>query len=146
MNNYARSVFVAVGVLLALGLQAHSQTPSPGTPGAVAATCKDGTAFSGNSKKGACSGHGGVKTWGTNAAAATPAAGANTAPSPTKSATVATAKPGGGVGQVWVNTDSKVYHCSGTRWYGKTKQGEYMSEQAAKTSGFRPADNKTCSG
>jgi hypothetical protein len=146
MNNYARSVLVAVGVVFALGFQAHSQTSSPGTPATLAATCKDGTSFSGNSKRGACSGHGGVKAWNTNAAAATPAAGANTAPSPTKNQSVATAKPGGGVGQVWVNTDSKVYHCSGSRWYGKTKQGEYMSEQAAKTGGFRPADNKTCAG
>ena len=32
MNNYARSVLVAVGVVFALGFQAHSQTPSPGTP------------------------------------------------------------------------------------------------------------------
>jgi hypothetical protein len=148
MNTCARSVLVAVGVLFALGFQAHSQTPSPGTPSTVTAACKDGTTFSGSSKRGACSGHGGVKSWDTNAAAATaaPATSANTAPSPAKNGTVATAKPAGGVGQVWVNTDSKVYHCSGSRWYGKTKQGEYMSEQAAKTGGFRPADNKTCAG
>ncbi len=29
--------------------------------------------------------------------------------------------------KVWVNTRSGVYHCPGTRWYGNTKQGEYMT-------------------
>jgi hypothetical protein len=41
--------------------------------------------------------------------------------------------------QVWVNTATGVY--PGTRWYGKTKQGKYMSEKDAKAAGFRPAKN-----
>lgn len=28
--------------------------------------------------------------------------------------------------RVWVNTDSRVYHCPNTRWYGATTQGKYM--------------------
>ena len=47
--------------------------------------------------------------------------------------------------QVWVNTASGVYHCPGTRYYGTTKQGRYMTESDARASGFRPAYNRPCS-
>src|SRR5215472_1092043 len=33
--------------------------------------------------------------------------------------------------KVWVNTASGVYHCPGTRWYGATKQDEYMTQAEA---------------
>ena len=56
-----------------------------------------------------------------------------------------TAAAGGGAGKVWVNTDSKVYHCQADALYGKTKQGEYMSESQAKASGARAARGKECS-
>jgi len=51
---------------------------------------------------------------------------------------------GGGPGMVWVNTTSKVYHCSGTRSYGTTKNGKYLSEAAAKAEGDRPDHGKAC--
>lgn len=46
--------------------------------------------------------------------------------------------------EVWVNTASGVYHCPGTRWYGKTKHGEYMTQAEAQKKGFRPAYGKVC--
>jgi hypothetical protein len=46
--------------------------------------------------------------------------------------------------RVWVNTNSGVYHCPGTRWYGKTKQGKYVSECVAIKEGNRPAYGKPC--
>lgn len=46
--------------------------------------------------------------------------------------------------RVWVNTSSKVYHCPGTTYYGKTSRGEYMAESAAVRAGARPAGGKRC--
>jgi hypothetical protein len=46
--------------------------------------------------------------------------------------------------RVWVNKASGVYHCPGTRYYGATKRGAYMSELEAKQSGNRPAYGRTC--
>ncbi len=51
----------------------------------------------------------------------------------------ATAAPGGGAGMVWVNTKSHVYHGSSSRWYGKTKQGKYLSEKDAVAEGDKAA-------
>ena len=47
--------------------------------------------------------------------------------------------PTAGIEQVWVNLDSKIYHRQGDRWYGKTKNGKYMSEQDAIAAGYRAA-------
>jgi hypothetical protein len=159
MNKWIGPAVIAAGLLLAVG--AEAQTPAPATAATVTATCKDGTPFSGATLKGACRGHGGIAKGA--AAAATPAATtpATATPTATPAATGTTAtppattskkgpqpatvaKPGGGPGLVWVNTDSKAYHCNGSRWYGKTKTGEYMTESAAKAGGFHAAQNKAC--
>src|SRR6266567_57417 len=46
--------------------------------------------------------------------------------------------------KVWVNTRSHVYHCPGTRYYGNTKNGEYMTQADAQKQGNRPAYGKYC--
>jgi hypothetical protein len=158
------SLALVAGV--AVWSSAFAQAPAGST-----GECKDGTYTQAESKKGACRGHKGVKEWyaesesksekssktkkesAAAAPAAAPAMAPAAAPKPTTTASSkkssegmrTEAAPGGGAGKVWVNTSSKVYHCSGDEWYGKTKEGEYMSESQAKASGARPARNKACS-
>src|SRR6266581_6766134 len=44
--------------------------------------------------------------------------------------------PGGGHGQVWVNTETRVCHREGSRFYGTTREGKYMTEQDATQAGY----------
>ena len=155
MRICTRLLAVAAG-LLAVNV-ALAQAPAGST-----GQCKDGTYTSAPSKKGACRGHKGVQTWYAADAApaaksAAPAAAPAAAPnamtamtaSPSKSsrqsASTMQQAAGGGPGMVWVNTSSKVYHCPGTKYYGKTKEGKYMSEADAKASGARPDHGNVCS-
>lgn len=46
--------------------------------------------------------------------------------------------------KVWVNTNSGVYHCPGTRWYGNTKSGRFMTQREAQSKGYRPAYGAVC--
>ncbi len=125
---------------------AASQAKTMPASAAVHVMCKDGTTFDGASRNGACSGHKGIDK---------KATAGMTADKPMKSATMADKAPkaapatmaqaaGGGAGKVWVNASSKVYHCQGDKFYGKTKHGEYMLEADAKTKGFHVSHGKAC--
>ena len=125
--------------------------------------CKDGTYSTATDKKGACSGHKGVKDWYAEAPQAkAPVSEKAATPAPTTTSTPVTAAPatpavasrtsgsptqpanGGGVGKVWANTSTKVYHCQGAKYYGTTKHGEYMSEADAKSKGYHADHGKAC--
>jgi hypothetical protein len=147
MRTLGPAVFVLV---LALGgIAANGQ-------GAVTATCKDGTSYSGTTRSGACARHGGVQSYGSSdstrpATASQPQASTTSRPAPKSAAPAAPATSAAAAsqrpssGQVWVNSASKVYHCPGDRYYGKTKAGSYMTETAAKAAGDRPSGGKACS-
>jgi len=168
-----RAIFKTIAIVCGLTLAAASQagTPPAGAPTDSTGLCKDGSYHTGATKKGACKGHKGVKEWwgeeeakpskaekgakhaaaatkasggGSEAAAPKAAEGGGEAAAPAKSAGTKVAAAGGGPDKVWVNTDSKVYHCPGDKWYGKTKQGEYMTEADATAKGFRADHNKAC--
>ena len=78
------------------------------------------------------------------AAIPTPTPVAPTAASPAKPAPAAQASytPPPAAGMVWVNLESKVYHKEGDRWYGKTKNGKYMTEADAIKAGYRAVKTK----
>ena len=57
----------------------------------------------------------------------------------TAAAATATPAAGGGHGLVWVNTESHVYHKEGSRFYGTSKKGKYVSEAGAIKEGDRAA-------
>jgi hypothetical protein len=168
MLNRLKIVSLLTGLLLAGA--AVAQVPASAPAGSTG-LCRDGSYWTGATKKGACHGHKGVQDWYGGGAPATaaapaaatpvatpaapPAAASPSAPAPAPAAAPAAAKkapspavtaaPGGGADKVWVNSASKVYHCPSDRWYGKTKSGSYMSESDAIAQGNRADHGKACS-
>ncbi len=145
-----------ISLIAGLLISAASIAQAPANaPTGSTGLCRDGSYWSGPVKKGACHGHKGVQDWyGAPGAASAGTAAANLPPAAAPAAPAAAPKrsaapsraaaPGGGAGQVWVNTSSKVYHCSSDRWYGKTKNGAYMTEAEAAAQGNRPDHGKSC--
>ncbi len=46
--------------------------------------------------------------------------------------------------RVWLNLSSRVYHCPGAAYYGRTARGEYLTEAEARRRGARPAGGRPC--
>ena len=162
-----KALALSVVLVGAIGAAAAFAAAPPGPPSGTMGLCKDGSYSSSAEKKGACRGHKGVKEWygEETAPAAKPAS--ERAPAPpassmaatTATTTAKTTSPavagrtsgapmepaaGGGAGKVWANTSTKVYHCSGDKFYGTTKHGDYMSESDAKAKGYHADHGKAC--
>ena len=152
---------LTVGLLLATASFAQAPTVPANAPVGATGLCKDGTYWTHAGKVGACKGHNGVQTWygSTEYNAADPGAAPAAqpgAPQPMQAAPQALPPPAkppatdpmsrkpADAGMVWVNTRSRVYYCPSDHWYGKTKEGAYMSEADAKGSGVRPNHGKAC--
>ncbi len=152
-----RSSMIAIVAGVLIVGTSLAQAPASAPAGATG-MCKDGSYWTGATKKGACHGHKGIQIWyaaaapagGTPATAVAPAPAAEAAVAPAPAAPKVAAAtppvpaPGGGAGQVWVNTSSKVYHCPSDRFYGKTKNGAYMTEADAIAKGNRADHGKAC--
>jgi hypothetical protein len=113
MKNYLRTV--SASCLLMLGLSA-------GTAAAYQTATDTSTA----AKKHA-------KSTGTSTAAK------KAAFTPTANASAADIAAAKSSGQVWVNTSSKAYHKSTSKYYGATKAGKFMSEADAQKAGYHLA-------
>src|SRR5262249_41234927 len=71
-------------------------------------------------------------------AAPAPAAAATLAPTAAASQRAPAQAPAQ-KGMVWVNLSTKVFHREGDHWYGKTKNGKFMTEADAIAAGYREA-------
>ena len=130
MRNHFRTF--GLGIALTLSTAAFAQSPGPAT------TTKPGPSSTV------------PNPMGTTSREASPGLNAKPMEVPKSNSRAAhkmpeTEAPGGGAGKVWVNTASKTYHCAGTKYYGKTKAGEYMSEADAKAKGNHADHKKACS-
>ena len=77
-------------------------------------------------------------------ASASPAAPSSVAAKSARAEEMTTAPALGGLhGLVWVNTEKHVYHREGSRFYGTTKKGEYMTELEAIQTGNKAAARKS---
>ncbi len=142
-------ISMAVAAAAGISLSANAQAPASAPSGSTA-LCKDGTYYAGATKKAPApdtraSRIGMVPSQRPRHCRAAGPASKAPAPAAPAGEKKTAAAPGGGPGQVWANSSTKVYHCPTDRYYGKTKTGEYMSEADAKAKGFKPDHGKACS-
>jgi hypothetical protein len=127
MKTILKSIVMGAALIMSAQIFAQTSTPNPfEKPGASAPTPATTS-----------------KTVNTQPVA--PAPSTTSAKTSKPASMPATQAAGGGDGKVWVNTASKTYHCPGTKYYGKTKAGEYMTEAEAKAGGNHPNHKKACS-
>ena len=55
-----------------------------------------------------------------------------------------TQAPGAAPDKVWLNAPTGVYHCPTDRYYGRTKDGKYMTETEARATGAHGPRGATC--
>lgn len=131
----------ALCLLLAVALApalANPQAASSGNPNSETTAKKSKR----QSKKDGAAAEGKFAAADQSAASANPSAGPAAAPkkvskpAPSGTASDADIAAAKAIGKVWVNLSSGVYH-KGGRWYGKTKNGKFMTEAEAKAAGYK---------
>ena len=129
-----------IGLATACVVQAQSPTPSESPTASLSPTEKAASPSPAESPTGSPK----AKPTPKKAKAERKARPAATAAPAARSAEEATnpPAPGGGHHQVWVNTETGVYHREGSRFYGTTRKGKYMTQQDAIQAGYKPAPTR----
>ena len=55
-----------------------------------------------------------------------------------------TQAPGAAPNKVWLNATTRVYHCPADRYYGRTKDGKYLTEPEALATGAHAPRGAKC--
>ncbi len=135
------SIFLGLllaGAMVPIAARAQSSSQSPSTPPST-----DNTTTTTTKKKSTTT----KKAKATDPTAAAPTitqttvGGADSRSSTATRSSANSRSANGSVPTVWVNTDTKTYHTEGSKYYGKTKHGRFMSEEDAKKAGYKRASN-----
>ncbi len=128
---------VAAFALTALPVFARA-AQAPDTTGSTTSKRKSRKAKATDSTNAATPAPAGTAAAPAPAPATAPKAAKSKTPAPSANASDSDIASAKSLSKVWVNTDTGVYH-KGGRWYGKTKQGKFMSEEDAKKAGYHEA-------
>lgn len=143
-------VRVAQAVSLTQVVEAPKEAPADAT-----GRCGDGGYTVAATSLGACSQHGGLQSWWglrTDRLLRPPLASVASAPQSHRAPVGVDTRPiqqeaprAATTDSVWINTRSMIYHCSGSRYFGRTAQGRFVREVEAIEAGARAAYNRACS-